>query len=66
MALKGFENAIRAKNDHAFAYYFAAKCYLKLGLDEKYEDCKLKYEDIISKSMFWSRYAIQFGLNALE
>ena len=31
IALKGFENAIRARNDHAFAYYFAAKCYLMLG-----------------------------------
>ena len=35
MALKGFENAIRAKNDHALAYYYAAKCCEKLGDSEK-------------------------------
>lgn len=66
MALKGFENAIRAKDDHAIAYYFAAKCCMMLGLDEKYKLYKAKYDEIIEKSAFWNGYTAQFGLSALE
>ena len=66
MALKGFENAIRAKNDHAFAYYFAAKCCMMQGSDEKYKDYKAKYEEIMETSAFWRAYAEQFGLYKLN
>ena len=65
-ALKGFENAIRVRGDHAFAYYFAAKCCKILNLDEKYSDYKTKYEELKEKSEFWRNYANQFDLVELE
>ncbi|MFA7657993.1 MAG: radical SAM protein [Candidatus Gastranaerophilaceae bacterium] len=65
-ALKGFENAIRVKNDHAIAYYFAAKCCKKLNLNKKYIKYKEKYEKIIEKSTFWKKYFDEFNLSSLE
>jgi len=64
-ALKGFENTIKVKDDHAFAYYYAAKCYKMMGLNEKYLAYKTKYQEIIKESAFWMNYARQFNLNAL-
>lgn len=65
-ALQGFENALRAKSDHAFAYYFAANCCKMMNLNEKYLAYKKMYQEIIEKSEFWRNYANQFGLVALE
>jgi len=65
-ALKGFENTIKVRSDHAFAYYFAAKCCKMMNLDEKYLAYKVKYQEIIEKSAFWRNYANQFNLVALE
>jgi anaerobic magnesium-protoporphyrin IX monomethyl ester cyclase len=65
-ALKGFENTIKVKSDHAFALYFAAKCCKKLNLDEKYQSYKTKYHEIIENSEFWRNYAHQFDLAVLE
>lgn len=65
-ALKGFENTIKVKNDHALAYYFAAKCYGKMNMEEKYRAYKAKYEEIIDGSSFWRNYAHQFNLAALD
>ncbi len=65
-ALKGFENTIRVKDDHAFAYYFAAKCCKKMNLDKKYLEYKVKYQKIIEESIFWRKYVSQFGLVMLE
>lgn len=66
IALKGFENAIKAKNDHALAYYFAAKCYKKLNNEAKYLDYKNKYEKIIKESETWRKYVNEFKLTPLE
>ncbi len=65
-ALKGFENTIKLRSDHAFAYYFAAKCCKKINLDEKYLAYKTKYQEIIEESTFWNNYANQFNLVMLE
>ncbi|MCX6993114.1 MAG: radical SAM protein [Kiritimatiellaeota bacterium] len=65
-ALKGFENTIKVKSDHAFAFYFAAKCCKKLNLDEKYQSYNAKYHGIIKNSEFWKNYAHQFDLAVLE
>ncbi|MDD2890486.1 MAG: radical SAM protein [bacterium] len=65
-ALKGFENTITIKNDHAFAYYFAAKCCKKLNLKDKYSEYKIKYQKIITDSEFWKDYEKRFNLVALE
>ncbi|HOW58284.1 MAG TPA: radical SAM protein [Candidatus Omnitrophota bacterium] len=64
-ALKGFENAIRAKNDHAFGFYFAAKCCKMMDHTEKHLFYKTKYQETIEKSSFWRNYAKQFGLISL-
>lgn len=66
IALKGFENVIRVKNDHAFAYYFAAKCCKMMNSDKQYLDYKAKYEEIIEGSPFWKDYADRFELAVLE
>jgi len=65
-ALKGFENTIRVKNDHALAYYCAAKCCKKLNLAGKYLEYKAKYGAIVKSSAFWRDYAKQFDLAPLE
>lgn len=64
-ALKGFENTIRIKGDHAFAHYFAAKCYKMLNLEQKYLEHKANYQQIIETSAFWKDYADRFELTGL-
>lgn len=65
-ALKSFENTIRVKNDHAFAYYYAAKCCKMLDYDGKYDNYKTMYQRIIDESEFWRGYAKQFKLPELD
>ncbi len=62
MALKGFENAIRAKNDHVFAYYYAAKCYEKLGNLKKARQYTDTAKTIIAEKPFWRKYADMFNI----
>lgn len=62
MALKGFENAIRSKNDHAIAYYYAAKCYEKLGDIIKAEQYLENARKIIKDSPFWKKYVDLFNI----
>lgn len=61
MALKGFENAIKAKNDHAFAYYYAAKCYEKLGDLEKAQQYMNTAKRNAEKP-FWRKYMDMFNI----
>jgi radical SAM superfamily enzyme YgiQ (UPF0313 family) len=63
MALRGFENAIQAKNDHALGYYYAAKCYEKLSNPEKARQYFDTAKTIISKKPLWQKYANIFNLN---
>ncbi|MDP2927679.1 MAG: radical SAM protein [Candidatus Omnitrophota bacterium] len=63
MALKGFENAIRAKSDHAIAYYYAAECYEKLGNLEKARQYMDTAKAIITEKPFWRKYAEMFSLS---
>jgi radical SAM superfamily enzyme YgiQ (UPF0313 family) len=63
VALNGFENALRAKNDHALAYYFAARCHRELGDRDQAE----RYADIgrgiVQDSPFWAKYMNAFNLS---
>src|SRR3989338_2505081 len=59
LALRGFENTIKVKSDHAFAYYFSALCCKKLKQNEKYENYRRRYEEIIKNSSFWQNYVEQ-------
>lgn len=61
MALEGFENAIRAKNDHAIAYYYAAKCYEKLG-DSKRSQEYMDTAKMCAEKPFWRKYVDMFNI----
>ena len=63
-ALKGFQNALRAKSDHAFAYHFAAECHDRLGRPEKAAEFRRMARDIVATSPFWQHYFAHFGLVA--
>ena len=62
-ALRGFENAIKAKNDHAFAYYYAAECYKKLGNLDKAEQYLNTAKTIVKNNLFWQDYAAKFNIS---
>lgn len=62
VALKGFENTLKVKDDHAFALYFAAMACQQLGHREKAETYSRQYNHIISTTPFWKGYAEMFGL----
>jgi len=62
VALKGFENAIKAKSDHALAYYYASKCYEKLGNIEKAQEYLNNSKKIVSESPFWNKYFKMFNI----
>lgn len=62
LALKGFENAIRAKSDHAIAYYCAAQCYEKLGNLEKAQKYMYTAKMITTEKPFWRKYADTFNI----
>ena len=66
VALKGFENTIKARDDHAFAYYFAAKCLKMMNQIEKYNVYKARFIEIVKKNDFWKEYADQIALESLE
>ena len=60
-ALKGFENAIRAKSDHALAHYYAAQCCDKLGDPEgarRHRDAARE----AAQTAFWRRYLDLFRI----
>jgi radical SAM superfamily enzyme YgiQ (UPF0313 family) len=65
MALKGFENTIKVKDDHAFAYYFAAHCCKAMGKEKEYQTYKAKYTAIVEGSAFWQDQAKEFALAPL-
>lgn len=62
IALKGFENAIKAKSDHAIAFYYAAKCYKELGEPGKAKQYMNTAKTIIETDARWRRYADIFNI----
>lgn len=64
IALGGFENAIRAKHDHAVAFYFAAGCLERLGDKEKAASYRARAREIVQSNPFWREYFEKFGLDA--
>lgn len=61
-ALKGFENSIEAKNDHAIAYYYASKCYEHLGNGDKARRYMSEAERHLGGRPFWRKYAELFKI----
>lgn len=60
-ALKGFENAIRAKSTHALAYHYAALCHEKLGNNAKAAAYREKAR-ANAADPFWRRYVELFKI----
>ncbi|MBF0359019.1 MAG: radical SAM protein [Magnetococcales bacterium] len=61
-ALLGLKGALIAKRDHAFAHYYSAKCYEKLGDSAQAEAHFASAKKIIDNSPFWKGYADKFNL----
>jgi len=62
IALKGFNNVISVRPDHAFAHYFSSICYKKLGDFKNYEVSKDEFS-VHSKAPFWKYYIKYLDLN---
>ena len=62
MALKGFENVIKVRSDHAIAFYYAAQCYKKIGELNRAR----QYMDIArakAQNPFWLKYIEMFHIS---
>lgn len=64
LALRGIENAIRARDDHAIAYYYAAECLFRIGDIRKAKSYLQRAKTIVSESAFWrdifEKFEIEF------
>lgn len=60
LAAERFRAILRSIPDHAFAHYYLAKCYEKIGGD--YDNEYAEYNKIVSESDFWMKYAEHFKL----
>lgn len=64
LALRGFENVIKIKSDHAFAWYYAAICHEKLGNTRKAAECANKYIEY-AQTPFWRKYIEMFDIQEI-
>lgn len=63
VAARCFEDVIERYREHAFAHYFLAEAYEKIGGNEKkVSDNLATYKNIIAKSEVWKSHADYFGL----
>ena len=63
VAARCFEDVIERYREHAFAHYFLAKAYEKIGSSERKVTENLeRYDAIIAKSETWRSHAEHFGL----
>lgn len=61
LAAERFRSLIRTYPDHAFAHYYLAKCYERMGIDPAGEYAA--YKKVVARQLFWAKYAVHFGLN---
>jgi hypothetical protein len=63
VAARCFEDVIERYREHAFAHYFLAKAYEKIGgKDEKVTENLTRFNTIIANSDTWKGHADHFGL----
>ncbi|MBV9260931.1 MAG: radical SAM protein, partial [Pseudolabrys sp.] len=63
VAIRCFEDVIDRYKEHAFAHYFLAQAYAKIGgHEQKVKDNFATYEAIIAKNETWQGHAAYFGL----
>jgi radical SAM superfamily enzyme YgiQ (UPF0313 family) len=64
VAARCFEDVIERYREHAFAHYYLAKAYEKIGgNDEKVKENLRLYNAIIAKNDTWKSHADHFGLS---
>jgi len=56
VALKGFENAINAKPDHAIALYYSSQCHRRLGNVERAAHLLAQAKVAYTSSPVWEKY----------
>ncbi|MCR4376853.1 MAG: B12-binding domain-containing radical SAM protein [Rhodospirillales bacterium] len=66
LALKGFETAIRAKDDHGFAYHYASMCYEQLGDLEKSEEYKKIAINCYENNPVWRAAFEKFNISPYD
>ena len=65
VAARCFEDVIERYREHAFAHYFLAKAYEKIGGNaKKVEENMRLYKSILAKDRNWRKHAEYFGLEA--
>jgi len=63
VAARCFEDVIERYREHAFAHYFLAKAYEKIGShDGKVEENMARYKAIVANNEAWRSHADYFGL----
>jgi hypothetical protein len=62
LALRGFNNCLRVREDQAFAHYYTAVCHARLGRTNQYEKHRDRFLEL-AETPYWKRYCKQFGLS---
>ena len=66
VAIRCFEDVIDRYREHAFAHYFLAKAYEKLGgHEDQVRDNMRLYESIVADNDAWRSHAAYFGLSGI-
>jgi uncharacterized protein (DUF927 family) len=66
VAARCFEDVIERYREHAFAHYFLAKAYERMGgHDAKVRENMRTYEAIVARNDTWRAHADYFGLTGL-
>ncbi len=61
-ALIMFKEVLNVVPEHAFAFYYMAKCYRELGQLDKSDEYIAKYNQLISKNEFWRSWSTRMNL----
>jgi anaerobic magnesium-protoporphyrin IX monomethyl ester cyclase len=62
IAAKAFADIIARYNNHAFAYYYLAEAYARLGKGDAAKKAKRKFNKIMEEDNFWKDYVEYFRL----
>jgi radical SAM superfamily enzyme YgiQ (UPF0313 family) len=62
VALRGFENALAAKPDHALALYYASDCHRNLGNERLAERLMEQAEAACRGNPLWEKYARRYNI----
>lgn len=66
LALKGFENAIRALDNHGIAYHYASLCHERLGNDQTADEYRQKAIDAYENDPIWRKHFDRFEISPYQ